>query len=94
MEKRGVLSIETIIIIILALLVLIVIAASFTGGMKSLFEKIGIIAKSSDQIDMSLAVSRCSALCNNKMAFDTTTFVVTDYGPRACKDIAQCPIAT
>jgi len=89
--KRGQLSIETIIIVILALLVLVIVAASFTGGMKALWEQI----VGSGTLSSSAAVDRCNKLCTDagadtqllKTTFCTTNVVIKDVGTKSCKEL-------
>jgi len=94
MNKRGQMSIETIIVIILALLALVIIAASFTGGMKNLWEKISGISDTASGISTSEAVTKCNEICAaSKPAFDTTSFLIKDVGSKRCADLTVCAAA-
>ena len=96
--KRGQLSIETIIIVILALLVLVIVAASFTGGMKSLWDKI----VGTTEIDIGSATARCNSICTSagtdsaviKSTFCKTTVVIKDVGVKDCKDLVPSSSCT
>ena len=91
MNKRGQMSIETIIVIILALLALVIIAASFTGGMKNLWEKISGIAGTASGISTSEAVTKCNEVCKaSPQAFATTSFFIKDVGSKQCADLTTC----
>jgi len=66
LNKRGAeLPITTIIIVILAILVLVIVAASFTGGMKSMFDKIkelfGIYTATNKEAARQICDNWCSA---------------------------------
>ena len=89
--KKGSISIETIVIIILALLVLVIVAASFSGGMKALWDKIRGASEPTSEMTLSEATTKCNDICGaNKLAFCTTSYFVKDVGPRFCKDIVTC----
>lgn len=89
--KKGQLSIETIIIVILALLVLVIVAASFTGGMKALWDKI----VGTTEIDVASATERCNSICASagtdaaviKSTFCATSVVIKDVGVKNCRDL-------
>ncbi len=92
MNRKGALSIETIIVIILALLTLVIIAASFTGGMKNLWERIsGIAQTTSGEISFEEAKTRCAEVCNNApQSFASTSYLIRNVGPRNCPQITSC----
>lgn len=66
LNKRGAegLPISTIIIVILAVLVLVIVAASFTGGMKSMFDKIKALFKIYSATDEEAARQICDSWCS------------------------------
>ena len=66
LNKRGAegLPISTIIIVILAVLVLVIVAASFTGGMKSMFDKIKALFKIYSATDEEAARQICDNWCS------------------------------
>ena len=89
--KKGSISIETIVIIILALLVLVIVAASFTGGMKALWDKIIKTSEPTSEMTLSDATTKCNDICGtSKQAFCLQSYIIKDVGPRACKDIVTC----
>ena len=91
MDKRGSLSIETIIIIILALLVLIILTLSFTGGMQSLWATIR--GATPAQMTLDTAIANCNDVCNKALKADTfcsQSYVVVNVGIKACKDLVPC----
>jgi hypothetical protein len=72
LNKKGAeINITTIIVIILAILVLVILALYFTGGMKSLWQKITGVQSSWDQTDMENAQTVCAVRCS---ASDQTFF--------------------
>jgi uncharacterized protein (UPF0333 family) len=87
MEKRGQLSMETIIIIILALIVLVVVAAAFSGGMAALWKKIIGISETYTQADVDAAKSACNTACQlgNKDTFCTQKFPLV--GDQTCRGL-------
>ena len=89
MNKRGALSIETIIIIILALLVLVIIATAFSGGMKELWGRIMGIGATATEVELSDAQASCAKLCGLP-AYDTTSFFVKGVGAKTCREIKPC----
>ncbi|MCS7134288.1 MAG: hypothetical protein NZ889_00290 [Candidatus Pacearchaeota archaeon] len=79
MQKRGAeINITTIIIIILALLVLVIIALYFTGGMKSLWQRITGAKGAWDQADVEQAREVCKTYCTglNKEMFCYHDFII------------------
>jgi len=65
MNKKGAeINITTIIVIILAILVLVILALYFTGGMKSLWEKITGVKSSWDQTDLENSRTVCAVRCS------------------------------
>jgi len=95
MEKRGQLSMETIIIIILALIVLVVVAAAFSGGMAALWKKIIGISETYTQADVDAAKNQCQSSCNLglKDAFCNQKFPL--IGDQTCRGLGvSCPAIT
>jgi len=90
MNKRGQISIETIIIIVLALLVLIIVAAAFSGGMREFMARIGLIGGQTAEITLEDATTRCNTACNNGASagvFCSTTYQIKDIGSKSCSQI-------
>ena len=88
-NKRGAISMETIIIVILALITLVVVAAAFTGGMKNLMDKISGIGSSIPGSEF--ARSTCQNLCeSNSSTYCTQTFTGELEGKK-CSDFYTCP---
>lgn len=78
-NKKGVeINISTIIIVILAVLVLVILALYFTGGMKSLWEKIVSVPGAYSETDVANAQSVCSIYCSasNTQQFCTREFQI------------------
>jgi ABC-type lipoprotein release transport system permease subunit len=84
MNKKGMLSIETIIVIILALIVLIIVAAAFSGGMAGLFKKIFGFAENPDQ---GTAVSTCQSYCQSSNKAYCNSINVKDIGQKTCSEL-------
>lgn len=79
MQKKGAeINITTIIVIILALLVLVILALYFTGGMKSLWQRITSTKGAWDQTDIENARQVCATHCSagNKDFFCTHEFSI------------------
>ena len=83
MNKKGSMSIETLVIIILALIALVVIALAFTGGMQGLLKQIFQPTTSED-----VRKTECSTLCG---LTDKTNFCkpvdITGVGKKSCADL-------
>ncbi|MEM4703135.1 MAG: hypothetical protein QXP53_01485 [Candidatus Pacearchaeota archaeon] len=79
MNRKGAeINITTVIVIILAILVLVILALYFTGGMKSLWEKITGVKGAWDQTDVENAKSVCAVRCTaqDKEFFCTHEFTL------------------
>jgi len=63
-RKGAEINITTIIVIILAVLVLVILALYFTGGMKSLWQKITGVKGSWDETDVENARTVCAFRCS------------------------------
>lgn len=78
-NKRGVeINISTIIIVILAVLVLVILALYFTGGMKTLWERITGVAGAYSETDIANAQNVCSIYCSasNQQQFCAREFPI------------------
>lgn len=76
-NKKGVeINISTIIIVILAVLVLVIIALYFTGGMKTLWEKIISVPSAYSETDVANAQTVCSIYCS---AANTQQFCAREF---------------
>lgn len=76
-NKKGVeINISTIIIVILAVLVLVIVALYFTGGMKSLWEKIISVPGAYSETDIANAQNVCSIYCS---ASNTQQFCAREF---------------
>jgi ABC-type lipoprotein release transport system permease subunit len=85
MNKKGMLSIETIIVIILALIVLIIVAAAFSGGMTGLFKKIFGFAENPDQ---GSATTSCQSYCQYAQKDNYCRQInVKDIGLKTCSEL-------
>jgi len=92
MNKKGALSIETIIIIILALIVLVIIAAAFSGGMTELWKKIRGVQEVSTFTNKDLAIQSCNVACSLKQedSFCNRPINVEEAGvPKTYNNCAQ-----
>jgi len=88
MNKKGMLSIETIIVIILALIVLIIVAAAFSGGMSGLFKKIFGFAENPDQ---GSATTSCQTYCTQGLKSSYCTPInVKEIGSKQCSELYPC----
>ena len=79
MNKKGVeLNVATIIVVILAILVLVILALYFTGGMKSLWERIAPVPGAYSQTDIEQTRNACTLYCSigDKTAFCTHEFTI------------------
>lgn len=79
MNKKAVeLNVTTIIVVILGILVLVVLALYFTGGMKTLWQKITPVAGAYEQTDLEQARSACTLYCsiNDQTSFCTHEFTI------------------
>ena len=90
-NKRGAISMEMIIIIILALITLVVVAAAFTGGMKSLMDKISGITSAIPEADRLAAKASCDQYCSagSKEVYCSPSFSGTLAGKK-CNDFTSC----
>ena len=77
-KKAVELNVNTIIILILAILVLVVLSLYFTGGMKTLWEKITPVPGAYEQTDLEQAREVCTLYCsaNDQVSFCTHKFTV------------------
>lgn len=66
MNKKGAISVETIIIIILALVVLVILAAAFAGGFVELWKRIFGVSQTVTFTNKDLAIQSCNAACTLK----------------------------
>ena len=65
MNKKAVeMNVNTIIVVILAILVLVILALYFTGGMRSLWERITPVPGAYEQTDVENARNACTLLCS------------------------------
>lgn len=66
-NKRGAeLPMSTIIVVILVILVLVIVAAAFTGGMKTMFDKIKALFGVYSAADVEAARQLCDTWCSAK----------------------------
>ena len=84
-NKKGVeINITTIIILVLAILVLVVLALFFTGGMKTLWERITGVNTIYNENDISMAKQLCESrdivsYCSQKVSLPMQNGTTIDY---------------
>ena len=90
-SKRGAISMEMIIVIILALITLVVVAAAFTGGMKSLIDKISGITSAIPEADRLAAKASCDQYCGagDLDSFGTARVLVHQRRGHGCNGAAE-----
>ena len=92
MNKKGSISVETIIIIILALVVLVILAAAFAGGFTELWKKIFGVSQTVTFTSRDLATQSCNAACavKAKDTFCNEQKTVEGIGITTCKSLVTC----
>ncbi len=98
LNKRGAegLPISTIIIVILAILVLVIVAASFTGGMKTMFEKIKSFLGVYSAADEEAARQMCDTWCTTERywSWNNHKFENLPEDKQTCTELGSvCPEA-
>ena len=92
MNKKGAISVETIIIIILALVVLVILAAAFAGGFTELWKRIFGVSQTITGTNRDLAVQSCNVFCTLKQAenFCRQMTVEGVQGTINCRSLVTC----
>ena len=93
-DKKGIeMNITTIIVVILAILVLVILSLYFTGGMKTLWEKIKGVGGTWNTADVNAARQNCMAYCGlDSFSFCTQTFDVHKGNETITKHCDEDPI--
>lgn len=98
LNKRGqALPMTTIIIVILVILVLVIVAAAFTGGMKTMFEKIKSFLRVYSAADEEAARQMCDTWCTNERywSWNNHEFKNLPEGKQTCSQLgSECSEAT
>jgi len=90
LNKRGAeLPITTIIIVILAILVLVIVAASFTGGMKTMFEKIKSFLGVYSAADEEAARQMCDTWCTTERYWSWNNHKFGNLGDKTCIELGS-----
>ena len=77
-KKAVEMNVNTIIVVVLAVLLLVVLSLYFTGGLKTLFQRIGSISTAYDRTDVENARNVCTIYCatEDKTSFCTHKFPI------------------
>ena len=84
MNKKGSISVETIIIIILALVVLVILAAAFAGGFTELWKKIFGVSETVSFTNRDIAIQSCNTACTLKQKYSFCQDITVDGGSTTC----------
>jgi len=90
MNKKGAISVETIIIIILALVVLVILAAAFAGGFTELWKRIFGVSQTITFTNKDLAIQSCNAACTLKQADSFCAEKIIEGVKTTCRSLVTC----